>query len=107
MFATVTMARVAPDRAQGQVLVRRPPAAALIVGRVAREVPLESAGIALGIDENATWDGVDSTYTPDTQLLLFTDGLIEGFTDPRSRSRLGDEGLRRLLDPAGVRRAGP
>jgi serine phosphatase RsbU (regulator of sigma subunit) len=98
VFATVTMARVVPSEGRARFWFAGHPLPALIVGRVAREVPLESTGIALGIDENATWDAVDVDVHPDTQLLLFTDGLIEGFTDPRSRSRLGDEGLRRLLN---------
>jgi serine phosphatase RsbU (regulator of sigma subunit) len=98
VFATVTMARVLPAEARARFWFAGHPLPALIVGRVAREVPLKTTGIALGIDENATWDAVDVDVHPDTQLLLFTDGLIEGFTDPRSRSRLGEEGLRRLLN---------
>jgi serine phosphatase RsbU (regulator of sigma subunit) len=98
VFATVTMARVVPERGRARFWFAGHPLPALIVGSAVREVPLQGTGIALGIDDRSTWHGVDADLHPDTQLLLFTDGLIEGFTDPRTRSRLGDEGLRRLLD---------
>jgi serine phosphatase RsbU (regulator of sigma subunit) len=98
VFATVTMARVVPERGRARFWFAGHPLPALIVGSAVREVPLESTGVALGIDERSTWEGVDVDMHPDTQLLLFTDGLIEGFTDTHTRSRLGDEGLRRLLD---------
>jgi serine phosphatase RsbU (regulator of sigma subunit) len=98
VFATVTMARIVPAEAAARFWFAGHPLPALIVGAAAREVPLNPTGMALGIDDAATWTGVDVDIFPDTQLLLFTDGLIEGFTDPRTRSRLGDEGLRRLLN---------
>ncbi|MDQ1628506.1 MAG: hypothetical protein QOI54_2250 [Actinomycetota bacterium] len=98
VFATVTMARVTPAEGRVRFWFAGHPLPALIVGEVVREVPLEPTGIALGIDEAAEWTGVDVDVHPETRLLLFTDGLIEGFTDSGSRSRLGDEGLRVLLN---------
>jgi len=98
VFATVTMARILPAEGRARFWFAGHPLPALIVGDVAREVPLEPTGMALGIDDDARWEGVDVDVRPETQLLLFTDGLIEGFTDATSRSRLGDDGLRRLLN---------
>ena len=54
--------------------------------------------MALGIVEGAVWQGIQTRVTRDTSLVLFTDGLIEGFDGQTPGSRLGDTGLHAVLD---------
>jgi serine phosphatase RsbU (regulator of sigma subunit) len=97
VFATVTMVRVEPERGRARFWVAGHPLPAVLVDDEVRAAPVEATGIALGIDENATWVGVDVDVARDTQLLLFTDGLIEGYSHVDRSARLGDDGLHELL----------
>jgi serine phosphatase RsbU (regulator of sigma subunit) len=46
-------------------------------------------GIALGVDDTATWVATDLAIDRSDRLLLFTDGLVEGYTGLDRSSRLG------------------
>jgi serine phosphatase RsbU (regulator of sigma subunit) len=61
-------------------------------------VPDEAAGAALGVVEGAFWPGFDFDLDGGCRLMLFTDGLIEGYDGEGGRARLGEEGMHRLLD---------
>jgi serine phosphatase RsbU (regulator of sigma subunit) len=97
VFATVTMARVDVARGVARFWLGGHPLPVLIVGATATSLPVETTGIALGIDEASTWTGVDVAVPPESSLLLFTDGLIEGFAGVGNSARLGDEGMQELL----------
>jgi len=60
-------------------------------------VPVQTTGIALGIDDTKTWVATDVVVDRSDRLLLFTDGLIEGYADVDRAARLGEDGMRELL----------
>jgi serine phosphatase RsbU (regulator of sigma subunit) len=97
IFATVTMVRVDKEKGIARFWVAGHPLPALLVDQEVRTVPVEATGIALGIVDGVTWPGVDVEVRKDTELLLFTDGLIEGYADGERLGRLGDEGLLEML----------
>lgn len=98
VFATVAMVRL--DRRLKVLRVWRAghPPPVLLADRGLSHVPDGESGVALGIVEQHTWAAVDHPVGPAESLLLFTDGLIEGFDGTSPRSRLGEEGLHRLLE---------
>lgn len=97
VFATVAMVRL--DRTDGRLRVWRAghPPPVLLTDRRPSPVPEGESGVALGVLEDRTWAPVDHHVGPAASLLLFTDGLIEGFDGDSPRSRLGEEGLHDLL----------
>jgi serine phosphatase RsbU (regulator of sigma subunit) len=99
VFATVTMVRLDPARGVLRVWRAGHPVPVVVEGRTVRPVPEDTAGIALGVIEGRSWLPVDHPVAPGAWVVLFTDGLIEGF-DRRteSSSRLGERGLYTLLE---------
>jgi serine phosphatase RsbU (regulator of sigma subunit) len=97
VFATVTMVRVDPERATARVWLAGHPWPLLIEGDLVSSLPIPSTGIALGIDETQTWIATDVLVNRSDHLLLFTDGLVEGYADSHHSTRLGEEGMRELL----------
>jgi serine phosphatase RsbU (regulator of sigma subunit) len=97
VFATVTMVRVDQTTGVARFWLAGHPLPVIIVDDAVTPVPVEATGIALGIDDNASWYGVDVPIRPNTRLLLFTDGLIEGYADAERSNRLGDDGMHELL----------
>jgi serine phosphatase RsbU (regulator of sigma subunit) len=97
VFATVAMVRL--DRA-GRVLrlwrAGHPLPVFLEGGRVV-PAPEGEPGVALGVLEGSVWQPVDRPVGADTSLLLFTDGLIEGFDGHPGGRRLGEAALYQLL----------
>jgi serine phosphatase RsbU (regulator of sigma subunit) len=62
-----------------------------------RPVPLETAvGLPLGVGEDAKWEQTDVALPDPWALLLYTDGLIEGY-GPNPPERLWEAGLLGLL----------
>jgi serine phosphatase RsbU (regulator of sigma subunit) len=59
--------------------------------------PEGEPGVALGVLEGSVWQPVDRPVGADTSLLLFTDGLIEGFDGHPGGRRLGEAALYQLL----------
>jgi serine phosphatase RsbU (regulator of sigma subunit) len=96
VFATVAMVRL--DRAAGRVQVWRAghPLPLLLESGQPLAVPEGDSGVALGVVDGMTWDAVEHPLGDSASLLLFTDGLIEGF-DGRTGARLGETGLYELL----------
>lgn len=97
VFATVTMVRV--DRAAGvaRFWVAGHPLPVVIADGAGAPAPVRATGMALGVLDDAEWPGTDVPIRAGTELLLFTDGLVEGFADGAGPGRLGDDGMRRLL----------
>jgi serine phosphatase RsbU (regulator of sigma subunit) len=54
-------------------------------------------GPPLGVLSDAWWPAEDFGLGPGA-LLLYTDGLVEGWSDPARRSRVGQDGLKALLE---------
>jgi serine phosphatase RsbU (regulator of sigma subunit) len=99
VFATVTMVRVDPERAVARCWLAGHPWPLVIDGeRSSSRRPGQTTGIALGIDSTRTWVATDIPVERSDQLLLFTDGLVEGYAGPDRSARLGDEGMRELLE---------
>lgn len=106
VFATVAMVRVQPQRGVATFWVAGHPEPLLVDGTTVRPGPDRpssaggsggATGVALGVLDGAVWPGADTAVGPDTRLLLFTDGLTEGFDGRRPGERLGDTGLHAVL----------
>lgn len=91
VFATLTSLVFPPGR--GKVLVARAGHPGLLVRRGTEVSWVEpDAGMALGLLPGAgRWTITELDLFPDSELVLFTDGLFEGRTGPKSR--LGEDGL--------------
>jgi serine phosphatase RsbU (regulator of sigma subunit) len=93
VFATVSMARISPDRSLARFWLAGHPLPGVIGAEGISPLPEDAAGIALGVLPGAQRPGVDVDLPPDARLLMFTDGLIEGFARPGGPERLGETGL--------------
>lgn len=102
VFATVSMVRVDQRRRTARFWLAGHPLPVILDGGVTA-LPDEAAGTALGIVEGGSWPGVDVALPDQNRLMLFTDGLIEGFERPEGgsegggRIRLGEDGMHELL----------
>jgi serine phosphatase RsbU (regulator of sigma subunit) len=102
VFATVSMVKVDRERRTARFWLAGHPLPVVIDGGV-EPVPDEAAGTALGVVQGATWPGFDVTLGTQNRLLLFTDGLIEGYDASRAgtagapRARLGEDGMQAIL----------
>lgn len=98
VFATVCMVVVHTSRARARLYLAGHPAPLLLPAPPAppRQLPDDLVGPAVGIVPAVTWGSLEVPLEPDSSLLLFTDGLIEGRVgqDP---DRLGADGLVGLL----------
>jgi serine phosphatase RsbU (regulator of sigma subunit) len=97
VFATVAMVRL--DRAKGTMRIWRAghPLPVFLEGTTVAPAPAGEPGVALGVLDGHSWAAVDRAVGPDTSLLMFTDGLIEGFDGHPGGRRLGELPLYRLL----------
>ncbi|MDQ1625616.1 MAG: hypothetical protein QOJ49_1114, partial [Actinomycetota bacterium] len=50
-----------------------------------------------GIVDGDFWPGFDLEFDRTCRLMLYTDGLIEGYDGKGGRGRLGEDGMHRLL----------
>jgi serine phosphatase RsbU (regulator of sigma subunit) len=97
VFATVTMVRVDPRRSSARFWLAGHPWPLLIDRDQVATRPTQVTGIALGVDDTRTWAATDHAIDPSDRLLLFTDGLVEGYRDDARSARLGEDGMRELL----------
>jgi serine phosphatase RsbU (regulator of sigma subunit) len=102
VFATVSMVRIDRRRSVARFWLAGHPLPVILDGGVT-PVPDEAAGTALGIVSEGSWPGFDLDLRTQHRLLLFTDGLIEGYAGPEGpgadagRARLGEDGMQTLL----------
>jgi serine phosphatase RsbU (regulator of sigma subunit) len=97
LFTTVCTIALAWDGTEvtaGVRLAGHPPPV-LVRSRV-RELP-HLVGPPLGVLPDAEWPLATSTLPPSWAVMLYTDGLIEGWDGPDRRDRLWNSGLLRLL----------
>jgi serine phosphatase RsbU (regulator of sigma subunit) len=95
-FATVAVLEVPADRATGRlVMAGHPPPVA--VGSPAVVVGEGAYGHLLGVMESPEWTPVEVALGTGAQLLLYTDGLIEGWAGPDDADRFGLERLIALI----------
>jgi serine phosphatase RsbU (regulator of sigma subunit) len=97
LFATVAMVSIAADRGSALLWLAGHPAP-LLLGPPARQLPDDLVGPALGVLPGVVWGRREVPLGGDWQLVLFSDGLVEGYADPDTGERLDVEGLLRLLD---------
>jgi serine phosphatase RsbU (regulator of sigma subunit) len=97
VFATVAMLRADPRRGTARFWLAGHPVPLVIDGTDVRPGPTEASGLALGIVDGVVWVGVDAPVAPGSTVVLFTDGLIEGYDGRAPGRRLGDEGMRQVL----------
>jgi serine phosphatase RsbU (regulator of sigma subunit) len=97
VFATVTMVRVDAQRSSARFWLAGHPWPLLIDREQVAVLPTQVSGIALGVDDTRTWAATDHAIDPSDRLLLFTDGLVEGYGDADRSTRLGEDGMRELL----------
>jgi serine phosphatase RsbU (regulator of sigma subunit) len=96
VFATVSMVRLDKARRTARFWQAGHPLPVLLDGAVT-PVPDEAAGLALGIVDDMTWPGFDLDLAGSRRLMLFTDGLIEGYDGLGEGQRLGQKGMQEVL----------
>jgi serine phosphatase RsbU (regulator of sigma subunit) len=97
VFATACMVSIAPDRRSAVVRVAGHPLPILVSGGEARELPGPPPRPPLGVGARAgSWAVVPVELPAAWQLLLFTDGLIEGRI-AQGAERLGAQRLVELV----------
>jgi serine phosphatase RsbU (regulator of sigma subunit) len=97
VFATACMVSVAPDRRSAIVRVAGHPLPVLIADGEAHELPGPVSRPPLGVGAHAgSWPAMPVALPAAWQLLLYTDGLIEGRVDG-GPGRLGSERLVELV----------
>jgi len=102
VFATVSMVRIDDLRGTARFWLAGHPLPVILDGGVT-PVPDEAAGTALGIVDGSAWPGFEIPLDDRKRVMLYTDGLIEGYDGPESRAgadggrRLGEDGMQRIL----------
>lgn len=96
VFATLCTMTISADRAGADLLLAGHHAP-LLVGPEVRQLPDDALNPAVGLLPGLPWTTRRVELPPHWQLMLFTDGLIEGRTARGASTRLGVEGLLTLL----------
>jgi serine phosphatase RsbU (regulator of sigma subunit) len=97
VFATACMVSIAPDRRSATLRVAGHPLPVLVNGAQATELPAPPSRPPLGVGATAgAWPEVAVALPAGWQLLLYTDGLIEGRVDGGD-DRLGAQRLVALV----------
>jgi serine phosphatase RsbU (regulator of sigma subunit) len=96
-FATLATLVITPDRRSASLLMAGHPPP-ILLGPECQLVGEGKGGHVLGVIPHPAWAPVDVDLGPGTSLLLYTDGLIEGYTSPGVRERLGTEAVLEIVD---------
>ncbi|MEU6845954.1 SpoIIE family protein phosphatase [Streptomyces sp. NPDC046716] len=97
IFATLCTVDIAPDgRRAGLCLAGHPSPLIASPGREATLLPYENSGPALGLLPKARWPRMQVELGPSWNLMLYTDGLIEGRIG-KGNQRLGQEGMVEMI----------
>ena len=96
-FASLAILVVGEDRRAGSlVLAGHPPPVRF--GSPSCPVGVGVHGPLVGVMPQPRWSSVDVDLGAGTELLLYTDGIIEGWADSQRTERLGVEALIEVLD---------
>jgi serine phosphatase RsbU (regulator of sigma subunit) len=96
-FASLAVLVVDGDRSAGTlVLAGHPPPVRL--GSPSCPVGVGAHGPLVGVMPEPRWSSVEVGLGAGTELLLYTDGIIEGWADHQRTERLGVEALIEVLD---------
>lgn len=98
VFATVSMVRVDPRHRSARFWLAGHPMPAIIDDDVVNALPDDAAGIALGLIEGAQWASTEVSVRPSSMLMLYTDGLIEGYAESGSQARLGEVAMHAMVE---------
>ncbi|MFE3599884.1 PP2C family protein-serine/threonine phosphatase [Streptomyces sp. NPDC059096] len=99
IFATLCTVDISPDgRRAGICLAGHPSPLITREGRAARLLPYEDGGPALGLLPRARWPRRQVELGGSWNLMMYTDGLIEGRAGPETRARLGEEGMVEMIN---------
>ena len=104
VFATVSMVRLDPTARSLTTWRAGHPLPLLLDGDHVTAVSTADSGVALGVLDGMSWSADERPLGEHTALLLFTDGLIEGFADEAHTQRLGEPALYQLLEDLLARR---
>jgi serine phosphatase RsbU (regulator of sigma subunit) len=96
LFTTACMVRISPARDQARVWSAGHPLPLLLDGDGEWETPAVPRKLPLGLDPDCVWSPAYLELSPRWELLLYTDGLIEGRSGSEGRY-LWVEGLLDLL----------
>lgn len=96
LFTTACMVRVSPDRDRAKIWSAGHPLPLLLDGDGGWEVPTVPRKLPLGLDPHCVWSPAEIVLCPRWEILLYTDGLIEGRSGPDGRC-LWVEGLLDLV----------
>lgn len=97
VFTTVCMLQVDPDRRAARIWLAGHPAPLLLHER-AEQLPDDVVGPALGVLPGVVWGRREVPLGDSWRLMLFSDGLVEGWSGKDDGERLGVEGLLELID---------
>ncbi|MEU1087228.1 PP2C family protein-serine/threonine phosphatase [Streptomyces sp. NPDC005576] len=98
IFATLCTVDIAPDgRRAGLCLAGHPAPLISRAGRAARLLPFDDGGPALGLLPRARWPRRQVELGGAWQLMMYTDGLIEGRVG-QGNQRLGQDGMVAMVD---------
>jgi serine phosphatase RsbU (regulator of sigma subunit) len=101
-FATVAIVSVDAERSHAQVVLAGHHPPLLLTDEDVSEMSAPF-GVPLGVFDQPTWE-TGLVELPDKwSIMLYTDGLIEGYASPRSAARYGIRRLQRLLRAEGFR----
>ncbi len=99
IFATLCTVDITPDGHQaGLCLAGHPSPLVARHGRAAQLLPYEEGGPALGLLPRARWPRRQVELGPAWNLMMYTDGLIEGRVGPGATQRLGQEGMVEMIN---------
>lgn len=96
MFTTLCMATIAPDKRSVTIRLAGHPPPLLITGQGIVSLEPAQGEPPLGVVDEFRWTAHEHALPERWQLLLYTDGLIEGRTGVGS-ARLGGEGLAAMV----------
>ena len=99
IFATLCTVDIAPDgRRAGLCLAGHPSPLVTHRGRATQLLPNEEGGPALGLLPRARWPRRQVELGGAWNLMMYTDGLIEGRVGPGAKQRLGQEGMVEMIN---------
>jgi DNA-binding NarL/FixJ family response regulator len=104
-FATVAMVTVAPGRGSALMWLAGHPAP-LLLGPPARQLPDDLVGPPLGVAPGVRWGRREVPLEGAWRLVLFSDGLVEGYSGEGHGARLDVDGLLRLVAASGTTTTG-